>query len=239
MLPSTDGLPADSSANPNDHRDGPLAQANQYSFFFGGGGKGCVGKLLAMVEMKALLAAWLLCLRITLPDLGRSQGQSGDSDGAGLSQRERRPAGMAGSLPSLVELSTHWDVANQPTDASPIHVRFIEGAGMLPQPLGAGAGAPQVDGTPAGQQPLRIFLTWPGGVGKTSVLSKLQTDPLTSGWGIITEVARQVGYLDSTLVLPADPYPACWAALSALAAAPLSSCQNLGPLLGQHPWGSN
>ncbi|GLI60114.1 hypothetical protein VaNZ11_002162 [Volvox africanus] len=103
-----------SSGEPMPTRDVTTGPGTRRSFLpFGDGQKGCVGKLLAMDEMTAIM--WSLARSLELPALPSPRTPSQPPP------RQRKAALLA---PRLADLETKWEVANQPKEEMLIDIRF-------------------------------------------------------------------------------------------------------------------
>ncbi|GIM06717.1 hypothetical protein Vretimale_10977 [Volvox reticuliferus] len=111
-----------SSVEPMPIRDVTAGPGTRRCFVpFGDGQKGCVGKLLAMDEMTAIM--WSLAQSLELPPLVSS------SPTTSLRTRQRQAALLA---PRLADLETKWEVANQPKEML-LDVRFTSASSSLPR----------------------------------------------------------------------------------------------------------
>ncbi|GIL59345.1 hypothetical protein Vafri_14230 [Volvox africanus] len=135
-----------SSGEPMPTRDVTAGPGTRRSFLpFGDGQKGCVGKLLAMDEMTAIM--WSLAQSLELPPLPSPT----------MSSQSLPRQWKAALAPRLTDLETKWEVANQPKEEMLLDVRFISTSSpptgpstpeRLPAPLQRGFPISALDGGP-------------------------------------------------------------------------------------------
>jgi hypothetical protein len=148
---------------------------------FGHGRKGCVGRELGWMEMKVIMACWLLTLRTVKPprketDVGGSTSDTSTTSstsastkisGAAASARSAAAGGSAADVvPTMLkQMETRWEVANQPVHPEPLAVRVVPPAMYCPAP------APPVAASAC--PVLHLYVTGPHGTGKTTLCKAL------------------------------------------------------------------